>query len=157
MPRYSCTAMASRAESKRARLAALLAELRPEVVDQSLFGQLQQTLAPISESWLRQLLRQSGIPLTAAVEGVSCENFVELRRTLLALSEAYTDADASDRLALRRQALEAKQRLRFVLARAKTDEERATREEMLLRVLTWLENPVVFPFWLQLRERLFCG
>jgi hypothetical protein len=39
------------------------------------------------------------------------------------------------------------------LAMRKTNEEkRALKEEMILWMLTWLENPGVFPIWVALRK-----
>lgn len=108
---------------------------------------------PVSESYLRRLLRHSGIPLSPLVEGVSLESLDESRRTLRALSELYVTADSTVRSTLRQRVIEGKTRLRFLVPKTPDPVQRALREEMLLQVSIWLENPGVFPVWLGLRER----
>jgi hypothetical protein len=137
--------------TKRARLTALLAERRPACIDLALFAELRTALAPISDSWLEDLLRDSGIPLDPVVEGASLHSPEDLRRTLLALSEAYEKA-ADPRL-VRARVIEAKTRLRALIARTRVPELRHEREDMHLELMTWLENPAVFPLWLRLRHR----
>lgn len=144
--------MASRADSKKTRFAQAIAAAQPAIADELLFAELKSRLAPVSDSYLRQLLRESGVPLTAAVEGVSLHSLPDNRRTLIALAELYHQRDLAGRRAVRDLALEAKTRLRFLVARTADDDLRAAREEMLLWVLTWLENPQAFQLWVTLRE-----
>ncbi|HWR52434.1 MAG TPA: hypothetical protein VN428_15085 [Bryobacteraceae bacterium] len=68
--------------------------------------------------------------------------FEELERTLAALVEC-------DRAAARRLVIEAKDHARLALRR----EPDAAREEMILWMLTWLENPEAFLIWVRLRKR----
>jgi hypothetical protein len=145
--------MPPRAESKKVRLEMLLSQRAPAIIDEKLFEELRQTLAPVSDSWLRHLLRRSGLPLSPMVEGVSFESPAEAERTLTALTEIYMSGDSHTRRAVRERAIEARRRLRFVLARTPEGELRETREEIALWILTWLENPAVFGTWLNLRRR----
>ncbi len=110
----------------------------------------------MSETYLRRLLRSTGVPLAPLVEGVRQETFEELERTLLALSREYAEAAGGPRARACRQAvIAAKDHARFVLRNPKTTpEKRAQKQEMLLWMLTWLENPAVFPCWLRLRKRV---
>jgi hypothetical protein len=99
----------------------------------------------VSESYLRRLVRECGIPLDPLVEGVRQSSFGELERTLLALA-------AVDRAAARRLVIEAKDHARLA-SRRLAGSARADREEMILWMLTWLENPDAFPVWLRLRKK----
>jgi hypothetical protein len=114
-------------------------------------------LAPISESYLRHLLRSSGIPLVPLVGGVRQDSFEQLERTLLEIRAEYARAQAAgDRArsrACRRLVILAKDHARWALRSPKTSpEKKAEKEEMILWMLTWLENPAVFPTWLGLRK-----
>jgi hypothetical protein len=136
--------------TKKSRLKAILADRRPALIDIAVFHQLQSELAPISESYLEDLLRDSGIPLDPVVEGVSLHSPEDLRRTLLALAELY-EITADTRL-IRGRVIAAKTRLRALIARTSFPELRREREQMHLELMTWLENPGIFAMWLRLRR-----
>ncbi len=145
--------MPRRTDSKRARLEAYLAELQPSVIDDDLWVDLQARLAPVSRSYLRELLRGSGLPMSPLIEGVRADTLDEAQRTLLALSKAYAEAPTDQRRRIRATVIESKDRIRWGLKRAGIDlEQRALKEEIMLWALTWLENPEVFPAWLALRR-----
>jgi hypothetical protein len=110
-------------------LAAWLDRTHPRQVGEKEFAELQRDLAPVSESYLRKLLRESGFPLSPTVEGVRQGNLDELEASLLAMLHEYDHA----RWAARRKPGE--------------------KEEMLLWLMTWLENPPVFLEWVKLRRR----
>ncbi|MEZ5354731.1 MAG: hypothetical protein R2762_19015 [Bryobacteraceae bacterium] len=137
--------------TKRSRLAALLAGV--DAVDPALRERLRAALAPVSDSYLRQLLRDSGVELHPLVEGVRQHDFDNLERTLLALARLYLDAAArGDRhtgLAARRLVIEAKDHARLASRKHPEDE---TAQEKILWMLTWLENPPVFETWIRLRR-----
>ena len=111
---------------------------------------LHVELAPISGSHLRRLLRESGVPLAPLVEGVRQETFAALESSLLSFLEEYDRADAVGRMAVRREVIEAKEHARWA---ARNPEKRAEKEEMALWMLTWLENPPLFPQWVKLRRQ----
>ena len=67
--------MASTRQSKRARLDEYLAQARPERVGGTQWRELQERLAPVSDSYLRRLLRATGVPLEPLVEGVRQNSF----------------------------------------------------------------------------------
>ena len=72
------TAVETTKQTKRGRLSRRLAEIRPERITEGEWRQLRELLAPISDGYLRQLLRSCGLPLDPVVEGVRQETFEEL-------------------------------------------------------------------------------
>lgn len=135
-----------------------LAQARPDCITEAVWAELLERLAPISRSDLRRLLRQCGAPLAPLVEGVRQDSFADLERTLFALDHEYAAAidvgDTAGARACRELVIEAKDHARFAARSAKcTPDERAAKEEMILWMLTWLENPAVFSTWLELRKR----
>jgi hypothetical protein len=80
----------------------------------------------------------------------------EAAESLLAMSGEYAKARASGDLArvedVRRAVRQAKDRLRLTLRRRNLrDDTRAVKQEVLEWFLVWLENPAVFPAWLEVR------
>ncbi|MGO9095639.1 MAG: hypothetical protein ACLQGV_10490 [Bryobacteraceae bacterium] len=115
-------------------------------------AELRARLAPISDSYLRRLLRATGWPLAPLVAGVRQESLEELERSLRELGEVYAQAtqggEAGRARLVRRLAIEAKLHARWALRRGHQE-----KEETILWLLTWLENPGVFPAWVGLRKR----
>ena len=151
--------MPPRAETKRARLESYLAAKRPECIDEPVWGELQSLLAPVSASYLRHLLKATGISLAPIVEGVRQDTLEDAARTLTALSRLYAVSDAQGHKQVRAVVIESKDRIRWALKRpASGDPEdaarRAMKKEILLWTVTWLENPAVFEPWLALRRSL---
>ncbi len=115
-------------------------------------------LAPISESYLRDLLRDTGLPFAQPYAGIRQKSFEELERDLREMLEVYQEAmRAGDRPRARycrRQVIAAKDRARFSARNAKTTpEKKAQKDEMVQWMLVWLENPEVFPVWVEIRKR----
>ena len=81
--------MASARTTKRELLRRFLADTRLERVTEADFSHLRERLAPISEGYLRGLLRDCGLALDPVVEGVRQESFGELGRTLRMLAVEY--------------------------------------------------------------------
>jgi predicted component of type VI protein secretion system len=130
-----------RKHGKRAELVEWIARTQPQQIGEAGFAELLQSLAPISESYLRKLLRESGVPLAPMVEGVRQGSLDDLHRTLLALAVEYEGGNRVRRAQVRSLVITAKDHARW----------RGKKEEMLW-LLTWLENPVVFPEWVKLRR-----
>jgi len=85
------------------------------------------------------------------------DDFPSLERTLLALLEEYQRAaEREDRQrvqACRRLVIAAKDHARLVLRNPRSAEQKKQeKQEMLLWLMTWLENPSLFPIWLRLRK-----
>jgi hypothetical protein len=136
---------------KRAELAAWLARIQPAQIGEAEWDQLLRMLAPISESYLRKLLRDSGVPLAPMVGGVRQGNLDELEASLLALLTQYEQGDRVRRAAVRRLVILAKDHARWAAGKSR---EPADKEEMLLWMVTWLGNPPLFPEWVRLRRGL---
>jgi hypothetical protein len=127
--------------TKRAKLADWIDQHKPSIIDQHEFEQLEEALQPISESYLRQLLRESGVHLSPIVEGVRQTNLGALELSLLALLAEYESGDHEHKQAVRKLVITAK------------DHARWTRKgENVLWLKTWLENPPLFPAWARLRK-----
>ncbi len=129
-----------------------------ERIDEADFDRLREELAPVSEGYLRELVRDSGLELDPVVEGIRQESFEELGRTLRALAGEYESALArGDRRRANRcreAVLTGKQHARLSARRAgASPEHRSRKEEMSDWMLVWLENPGIFPAWLNLREK----
>ncbi len=117
-----------------------------------------QRLAPVSESYLRDLLRETGLPFDQPYAGVRQHTFEELEQSLRELYRVYADAVAAgDRERARycrRQVIAAKDRAKFLAQNARTTAERkAQKREMADWMLVWLENPEVFAAWVEARKR----
>jgi hypothetical protein len=133
---------------KRADLADWLAATQPREIGDAEFEELRRALAPISESYLRKLLRESGAPLSCLVEGVRQASLDQLLASLLRMLDEYQRGDARHGARIRQVVIAAKDHARWA---ARNPERRAEKEEMVLWMLTWLENPPVFPQWAALR------
>jgi hypothetical protein len=136
-------------KGKSAELTRWLEEHHPARIGEAEFASLRTVLAPVSESYLRKLVRECGVPLDAMVEGVRQGTFDELEASLLKLFEEYQPGDAARRRAVRRLVITAKDHARLA---ARNPEKRADKEEMILWLTTWLENPPVFGEWVKIRR-----
>ena len=127
--------------TKRAKLAEWIEQQQPSVIGPKEFEQLAEELRPISESYLRRLLRDSGVPLSPTVEGVRQSNLGALELSLLALLAEYEAGDIAHRQAVRKLVITAKEHARWT-----------GKAEHVLWLTTWLENPPLFPAWARLRK-----
>ena len=74
--------------------------------------------------------------------------------TLLALAAVYEAGTAETRRVARRVVITAKDHAKLAAGNQRVDpEKRRIKEEMASWMLTWLENPEVFPLWVALRVR----
>jgi hypothetical protein len=135
---------------KRADLARWLERQRPARIGEREWAMLRVELDPISGSYLRRLLRESGVPLSPLVEGVRQESFDALESSLLNLLAEYESGDVAMRTTIRRLVIESKDHARWA---ARKPEKRGEKQEMALWMLTWLENPPLFPQWVKLRRQ----
>ncbi|MCS7315324.1 MAG: hypothetical protein RMI94_08985 [Bryobacterales bacterium] len=149
--------MGRKRTSARDRLAEWLAARQPDHISETLWEEMRAALAPIPEDRLRRLLRETGLPLAPLVEGVRQDSTEEAARTLIALAREYRAAtargDMQRALACRKLVMAAKDRARWAVGNPRVSEEkRRAKKELLLWMLTWLENPAVFEPWLSLRR-----
>jgi hypothetical protein len=135
-----------------------LAEAAPEAVTEAVWRELLDRLAPVSESYLRDLLRETGLPFEQPYAGIAQHSFAELEQSLNEMRGVYADAIAAgdrDRARYcRRQVIAAKDRARFVARNSRTSpEKKAQKEEMVEWMLVWLNDPEVFSAWVEARKR----
>ena len=115
-------------------------------------------LAPVSESYVRELLTATGLPFDQPYAGIRQHTFEELEQSLCEMLRTYTAARAAANPELarycRRQVIGAKYRARFLSRNPRIPpEKQAHKEEMVQWMLVWLENPEVFPAWVEARKR----
>ena len=139
--------MGSKGESKRDRLQSFLTEGCVRLIDESVWQRIAEALAPTSASYLRKLVKAAGLPMSPMVEGVNQDTLDDLARTLAALQEEYEAGDTARKRTVRSLVITAKDHARW--ARQKPG-----KDEMLLWILTWLENPILFRDWLAIRRRI---
>jgi hypothetical protein len=123
--------------------------VKPAQIGEPEWDRLRQQLSPVSESYLRKLLRASGVPLAPLVEGVRQETLQALEESLSRMLFEYEHGDRERKALVRKSVITAKDHARLA---ARNPDKRAMKEEMLLWLLTWLENPPLFPEWVRLRK-----
>jgi hypothetical protein len=115
--------------------------------------ELKALLAPISENYLRKLLRDSSAPLEPLIEGVRQESLDALETSLGKLLEEYQRSDRGRQMRVRRAVLMAKDHARWASGPGEKDAgKRAEKQEMTLWMTVWLENPPLFVEWVRLRR-----
>ena len=140
-------------EQRRAALARLLDEGGITLIDEQTAGSLRDRLPAMGDRAFRDLLRFSGVPLAPVVEGVRQDDFQNLERTLLLLAQEYMQGDTARKKRVRALVIESKNHARFAAGNSTmSGEKRAEKEEMILWLMTWLENPAVFEMWVPLRK-----
>jgi hypothetical protein len=148
-----------RGKSVKQHLREYLAARAPGAITGEVWHELLRLLAPVSESYLRDLLRATGLPFEQPYAGVRQHTLEELEASLGEIGEVYASATAAgDRERARycrRQVIAAKDRARFLARNPHTPEEkRREKEEMVEWMLVWLENPTVFPAWVKARRQV---
>jgi DNA-binding GntR family transcriptional regulator len=154
--------VASKGKSVKQQLREVLAAEHPPAITEAVWQDLLLRLAPVSESYLRDLLRDTGLPFEQPYAGVRQHTFEELEQSLREMHQAYADALAAGNREraryTRRQVIAAKDRARFLAQNPRTAPEKKTqKEEMAQWILVWLENPEVFPAWVDARKKALAG
>ena len=145
-------------KSKKTRLGEYLRERNLTAVTEREWREVQQMLAPISESYLRRLLADTPVAVEQPFGGVRQRTFEELERSLLEMEEVYARAretgDRSRATQCRNVVIQAKEHARLAARSPTTSaEKKSQKEEMIQWMLVWLENPGVFPAWVKLRKQ----
>uniref|UniRef100_Q01QZ3 Uncharacterized protein n=1 Tax=Solibacter usitatus (strain Ellin6076) TaxID=234267 RepID=Q01QZ3_SOLUE len=143
--------MPSANKSLKQQFREYLAAEQPARITEAVWRGLLARLAPVSESYLRELLRDTGLPFDQPYAGIRQHTFEELEGSLREMLEVYRASnDAGDRERARycrRQVIAAKDRAKFLVQR------NPAKEEMAQWMLVWLENPEVFPAWVEARKK----
>ncbi len=127
----------NRKSSKRTDLDEWLAVHKLAVIGVPERDSIRGAIGPISDAYLKKLLRECGRPLEPLVEGVRQDNLDSLEQSLLTMPTTREG---------RRVVIEAKDHARFALKK------HPEKEEMILWMITWLENPEIFATWVKLRR-----
>jgi len=151
--------VASRDKSVKQQLRAYLEAEPPAAITEAVWRELLGRLAPVSEGYLRDLLRDTGLPFEQPYAGIRQHTWAELEQSLREMQRVHSDAVAAgDRERARycrRQVIAAKDRARFLARNPRAAlEKRRQKEEMTEWMLVWLENPEVFPVWVEARKRV---
>ncbi|HWQ54519.1 MAG TPA: hypothetical protein VN442_12615 [Bryobacteraceae bacterium] len=144
--------------TKKRRLLEYLNARQPAGIGETEWNDLLRELAPVSESYLRELLRRTGLPFEQPWAGVRQKSFEELEQSLLELRQVYGEALAAGRKEraryCRRQVISAKDHARFAARNPRTSPaKRAQKEEMVEWMLVWLGDPEMFPAWVRIRKQ----
>ena len=150
--------MPSANRSVKQQLRDCLAADQPAAITEAVWQDLLRRLAPVSESYLRDLLRATGLPFDQPYSGIRQHTFEELEHSLRAMLRVYSHSLAAgqrDRARYcRRQVIAARDRARWIAVTPRgTPEKRTQKEEMAQWMLVWLENPEVFPAWVDARKK----
>ena len=146
-------------KSVKQQLRDLLEAEAPAAIDEALWHDLLRRLAPVSESYLRELLLQTGLPVEPPYAGIRQHTFEELEHSLGEMLRVYREATAGGNREraryCRRLVIGAKDRAKFLARNPGTEAaKQAEKQEMAQWMLVWLENPEVFPAWLEVRKQV---
>ncbi len=149
--------MGLRGKSKKQRLEEFVRERHPAAIAEEQWRELTALLAPISESYLRELLHATGLEIAQPFRGARLSSFEELEASLVDMEKEYAKAvaagDRARATACRRAVIQAKDRARLISRNPKVDQEkRKQKEEMVEWTLIWLENPGIFATWAALHS-----
>jgi len=144
--------------SIKRQLREYLAAHQPAAITEEVWSDLLLHLAPVSESYLRDLLRDTSLPFDQPYSGIQQRTLEELEVSLRSMLQVYTDALTANNRGraryCRRQVIAAKDRAKFLAITPRTTPEKRTeKEEMAQWMLVWLENPEVFPAWVDARKK----
>jgi hypothetical protein len=145
-------------KSAKQQLREYLAEERPAAITGAVWRDLLTKLSPVSESYLRELVRETGLPCDQPYAGIRQHTLEELEQSLREMLLVYAEAKAAGNRDgaryCRRQVIGAKDRAKFLARNSRTpDDKKALKEEMVEWMLVWLDNPEVFPAWVEARKR----
>jgi hypothetical protein len=110
---------------------------------------LRSALSDVSET----TLRASGIVIAAPWAGVATHSMEDLESSLLELGQVYENRPDLRRYC-RDQVIAAKDRARWAARSPKVEEsKRRMKAETVEWMLVWLDDPAIFPTWVQLRKQ----
>jgi hypothetical protein len=132
--------------NRKSQILAWLRTQNASRVDPALATRAASAFPGASDRLLRSAFRDSGLPLDPLVEGVRQDTLDNLARTLLALAAQYEAGDPALRHQVRALVITARQHAAFAALRKPKDED-------LLWMRTWLENPPLFAAWLEIRRQ----
>ncbi len=115
---------------------------------------------PPSKLYLMNILSADSIDIDRRLGGVPVDlrnrirtgTLKDARSSLSAMAREHAAAEDAVRAEdIRRSVRDAKDRVKFLLQRNLSPDQRQVKEEILRWILTWLENPHVFETWVAIR------
>jgi len=117
-------------------------------------AELAEAFPDVSPHARRAALLQSGVALDPLVEGVRQDSYEHLEASLAALLELYQGAERVRRGSIRAVVITAREHAELATRNHRTGPaKRAEKTEMSLWLRIWLENPPLFPQWVELRRQ----
>jgi hypothetical protein len=130
-----------------------LRESNVAAVDEATAARAAAAMPAVSAKLLRAAFLASGLPLSPLVEGVRQDSLDHLERTLDSLAAEYAAGPTERRRLIRGIVITARQHAEWAARNPNSDaSKRAGKEEMLLWLKTWLDNPPLFSTWARLRR-----
>jgi len=117
---------------------------------------------PPSDSYLMDILLTTEVDIDRSLGGIPTDlrnrvhtaTHEQAKASLLVMATEYADAaDATRAEDVRRTVRRAKDRVRLLLRGSLSPEKRQAKQEILEWMLVWLENPLVFKSWIEIRTR----
>ena len=147
-----------RPPSKKHRILAWLADRGWDRVSEDRATELAQSFPDCSDDTVRTTLIESRLPMAPLVEGVVQSAYPQIEASLAALLVEYSAAqelgDTARLQLIRSVVIRAKQHAEFASNNLKINQrKRKVKAEMALWLHTWLENPPLFPTWVDIRKR----
>jgi hypothetical protein len=134
--------------TKKQRVLDFVAARGWDEIGEKEWRELRSALSDISES----TVRASGIRIGAPWRGVAVHTIDELESSLRELSHVY-ETRPDLRRYCRDQVIAAKDRARWAASSPKVEEsKRSMKAEMVEWMLIWLNDPAIFPTWVELRK-----
>jgi hypothetical protein len=151
-----------RPPSKKQRILAWLADRQWERVSEERAAELARTFPDCSDDTRRAALLESEVALAPLIEGVVQDTYPHIEASLAALLAEYLAAEEADDKAriqlIRAVVIRGKEHAEFAANNPKVhDRKRKMKAEMALWMHTWLQNPPVFPTWVEIRKRRIGG
>ena len=135
--------------TKKQRVIDFVAARAWDFIGEKEWIELRNTLSDISET----TLRTSGNKIAAPWSGVATRSIDELEVSLVEFTHVY-ETRPDLRRYCRDQVIAAKDRGRWTSRSSKVEEgKRRLKGEMVEWMLVWLDDPAIFPAWVQLRRR----
>src|ERR1039458_2565722 len=120
-------------KSRKHALREFLAAGRVTAIGEAEWQAALRTLAPVSESYLRDLLRETGLPFAQPYAGIRQKSFADLERDLREMLPIYAEAmragDVKRARYCRRQAIAAKDRARLLGRSPKASPEKKAQKD----------------------------
>lgn len=137
---------------KKALLDAFLEQNSIIHVDETAWRRIRGEFPQEAPGSLRRLLRQSRATVDPPYAGVDQSDLDALEHSLKAIGEAYAAHPERARLC-RDAVIEAKDHARLASRNQRVAEEkRRVKAEMVEWMLVWLDDPAMFPAWVELRK-----